>query len=290
MRSECLILLSILLAGACDCHAAQKTEPPELIIPPWDAVEKTPARADVNTAGTTRQEIPREATDFIRGIALLLIPQEFEDDDGWGDEKKIQSGLNIRFSDGRLETNRRWKHVNHGNWLQASGKLVDPEERFQLNAARLPEPEKGTQRYDVEVSARLRVTGRQQQWSYGVMLWSISAEAVADVTLHLVMDVKSEVVQTDEGTRLRFIPEVSSAEAQLTHFSLRRISHLKGKAVQEFGDVFEGLIRKRVGRENRNLATRINTALEKKRERLEIPFDIGGWFHAADSKEMTTDK
>jgi len=287
VRSECLILLSILLAGACDCHAVQETEFPELIIPPWDAVEKPPATADVNRAGTTRQEIPREATDFIRGIALLLIPLEFEDDDGWGDEKKIQSGLNVRFSDGQLETNRRWKHVNHGNWLKASGKLVDPEERFQLNVARLPEPEKGTQRYDVEVSARLRVTGRQQQWSYGVMLWSISAEAVADVTLHLVLDVKSEVVQDDKGTRLRFIPEVTQAESQLTDFSLRRISHLKGKAVQEFGDLFERLIRKRVDRENKNLTTRINTALEKYHEQLEIPFDIAGWFNAADSKKLT---
>ncbi len=281
------IFLSILLAGACDCHAAQEHERPELIIPPLDAVQEPPAAENVNTTGIARQEIPREAIDFIRGIALLLIPQEFEDDDGWGDETKIQSGLNVRFNDGQLETNRRWKHVNHGNWLQASGKLVDPEERFQLKAARLPEPEKGTQRYDVEVSARLRVTGRQQQWSYGVKLWSISAEAVADVNLHLILDVKSEVVQNDKGTRVRFIPEVSRAEAQLTDFSLRRISHLKGKPVQEFGDLFERLIRKRVGRENKNLATRINTALEKKRERLEIPLDIAGWLNAADSKKST---
>lgn len=286
MRSEFLILLSIMLGSACDCHAFQEPERPEFIIPSLDAVEKPPAAANVETAGTTRQEIPREATDFIRGFALLLIPEEFDDDDGWGDETKIQSGLNIRFNDGRLETNRRWKHVNHGNWLQATGKLVDPEERFLLSAARLPEPEKGTQRYDVNVSARLRVTGRQQQWSYGVMLWSISAEAVADVTLHLVLDVKSGVVQDDKGTRLRFFPVVTQAEARLTDFSLRRISHLKGKPVQEFGDLFERLIRKRIDRENRNLATQINTALEKKRERLEVPFDIAGWFNAPDSKAV----
>ena len=287
MRFGTRIFFSVLLAGVCDCRAAQEPELPELIIPPFDALEKPPAAANVDPPGIARQEIPREAIDFLRGIALLLIPQSFEDDDGWGDETKFQSGLNIRFHDGQLETNRRWKHVNHGNWLQASGKLVDPEERFQLKAARLPEPEMGTQRYDVEVSAQLRVTGRQQQWSYGVMLWSISAEAVADVKLHLILDVKSEVVQNDKGTRLRFVPEVTQAEAQLTDFSLRRISHLKGKPVQEFGELFERLIRKRIGRENKNLATRINAALEKKRERLEIPFDIAGWFNAADSKEST---
>lgn len=285
MPCKGLILLSILLAGSSDFLVAEEPEPPELIIPPLDAVAGPSVAPIAEAPGIERQEIPREAVDFIRGIALLLIPQEFDDDDGWGDEKKIQSGLNIRFNDGRLETNRRWELVNHGSWLQATGKLVDPEERFLLNVARLPEPEKGTQRYDVEVSARVRVTGRQQQWSYGVMLWSISAEAVADVNLHLVLDAKSEVVQNDKGTRLRFIPNVAEAEARLTDVSLRRISHLKGKPVQEFGDLFEKLIRKRVTRENRNLATRINTALEKKREHLEIPFDVAGWFNMTDSKE-----
>jgi hypothetical protein len=54
---------------------------------------------------------------------------------------------------------------------------------------------------------------------------------------------------------------------------MRRISHLKGKPVQEFGEFFEKLIRRRVSRENTKLATRINAALQKKPERLEIPFD-----------------
>ena len=129
MRFETRILLSILLVGAFDCHAFQQPEPPELIIPPFDAVEKPPVAAKINTAKTTRQEMPQEAIDFVRGIALLLIPQEFE-------------------------------------------------------------------------------------------------------------------------------------------------------------DLFERLLRQRVGRENKYLARRINTAREKKRERLEIPFDIAGWFNAADSKEL----
>ena len=156
MRCETLIILSTLLAGFCSCVAAQELQPPALIIPPFDAVEERQAEATANSAGTARQEIPRESIDFIRGIVLLL--------------------------------------------------------------------------------------------------------------------------QNDMGTRLRFLPKVTLAEARLTNFSLRRISHLKGKPVQEFGDGFEQLIRRRVGPENKNLSTRINTALEKKPERLEIPFDVAGWF------------
>jgi len=268
--------------------AGQELSPADLTIPPFEVPEASPAEAVVDSkigTATERLDIPREGIDFIRGIALLLIPQEFADDDGWGDETKIQSGLNMRFDDGQLKTSRRWKHVNHGNWRQVSGHLVKPEETFQLNAARLPEPEQGTQQYDINVSARLRVTGRQQQWSYGVMLWSISAEAVADVTLHLVVDVKSGIVETEKGTRLRFSPKVHRAEAEITDYSLRRISHLKGKPVQEFGDWFERLISKRVARENQKLAMRINAALEEEPDRLEIPFDIAGWFRSTPEKE-----
>ena len=118
------------------------------------------------------------------------------------------------------------------------------------------------------------------------MLWSVSAEAVADVDLHLVLDTKSQVVQTDKGSRLRFLPRVTEANARLTDYSLRRISRLKGKLVQEFGDLFEKLIRRRVDRENEKLAGRINAALEKKPDRMEIPFDIADWFGVPKESEI----
>ena len=275
----CLIL-GVSLVSVSRQLAAQETEAPELVTPPFNpAVVVQPIEnAAVAPATSPRREMAAEVSEFIRSVALFLIPQEFDDDNGWGDETKIQSGLNMRLDDGRLRTSRRWKHVNHGNWQQVTGRLVDPEDTFRLRVAGVPVPERGIQEYDIDVSARLRVTGRQQQWNYGIMLWSISAEAVADVNLHLVLDVKSEIVQSDNGTRLRFLPNVRSAEVRLSDFSLRRISHVKGKPVQEFGDWFEKMIRRRVTRENDKLTPRINAALEMEPERLEIPFDIAGLF------------
>ncbi len=274
MLCKMIIFMFILLTASRIPVIAQELQPQQLIIPPFDAVEKS----DAISPETARRELPPDAINFIRGIALLLIPLEFDDDDGWGDKTKIQSGLNLRFDDGQIKTNRRWKYVNHGNWMRVTGKLVDPKERFLLHAAQLPDPKPGAKRYEVNVSARIRATGQQQQWSHGLMLWSVSAEAVADVDLHLVLDAKSQVVQTDSGTRLRFLPKVTEAQARLTDYSLRRISRLKGKPVQEFGDLFEKIVRRRVNRENEKLTTRINAALEKKPDRLEIPFDIADWF------------
>ncbi len=222
-------------------------------------------------------ELAPEALEFIRGIVLHLLPPKFDDDDGWGDEKRIQSGVHVRVDDGKLKTSRRWTEVNHGSWLQASGALVEPETTFQLHAARLDAPVAGTQRYEVRIAARLKITGRQQQWSYGLLLWSISADAVADVSLHVVFEVNTTIVKTGEGTRLRFAPNVTHAVARLDSFDLRRISHAKGSVVQEFGNGLERLIRLYVDRENKDLAAKINKAIHKKAERLEIPFEIGGW-------------
>ena len=252
-----------------DSEIVEALESPELVL----STEPTYQRPNHQ-----RRDLPEEGQQFIRSVALILLPQKFDDEDGWGDEKRIQSGLNVDFDGGKLRTSRRWNMVNHGTWLRGSGELVDPENTFTLRAIQWPDPDEQTQRYEILTSAKLQVNGRQQQWNYGVMLWSISADAMVDLSLHAVLDVKSEVVTTDKGTRLRFVPTVTQATAKMEKFRLQRISHLKGTVVQAHGEVIEELIQLRLRQENKDLAARINKAIQKKPERLSIPFDIGGWF------------
>ena len=90
--------------------------------------------------------------------------------------------------------------------------------------------------------------------------------------------------RTISKARLRFLPNVTHAIARLNSFDLRRISHAKGRAVQEFGNALETLIRLYVERENRDLAAKINKALLRKADRLEIPFEIGYWFLTGDGE------
>jgi hypothetical protein len=228
-----------------------------------------------------RKELPQEGQQFIRSIALLLIPTEFDDEDGWGDEKRIQSGLNVDFEDGRLETSRRWTNVNHGIWLRGSGELVDPEKFFKVKVTQLPDPQDGTKRYDIVVSARLNVTGQQQQWNLGVMLWSISADAMADLTFRTTVDTTAGIVATDKGSMLRFQPTVKTASVHLDHFRLNRVSHVKGTIARQYGEVVEELIELRIKKENKSLAAKINKAIAKKHDDLQIPVDFGGWFNTA---------
>jgi hypothetical protein len=234
------------------------------------------------------QPVPQQGIDFIRGIILLLIPRTFDDSDDWGRETRVQSGLDIDFDDGRIRTNRRWKTVNHGSWLQGSGELLTPEDTLKLYATQLSTTDSNSKRYRIQTSAKLRMTGRQQQWNYGMRLWSISVDAIADVRLDAELEVGSQIVSSDTGPRLRFLPKITRAKAHLDDFSLRRISHSKGTVIREMGDWLKELIDLRIRKENRDLADRINQALQRKPERLEIPLTPGNWFSDASAEKASS--
>ena len=276
-------LSTTLITATCIAvQAGQEDVPPEPQPPDVPLMTDTPVTPSTKPAyqrpNRERRELPTEGIAFIRSMALILVPAKFDDENGWGHEKRIQSGLNVDFDDGRIKTSRRWKMVNHGSWLKGSGALVDPERTFVLRTTQLPDPQGDTRRYEVELTARLHVHGRQQQWNYGVMLWSISAEATVDLTLQTTLDVKSEILTTEKGTSLRFMPRVIHAAVDMNNFRLHRISHVKGTAVQGIGELTEELIQLRIKKENKDLADRINKALAKKADHLEIPLNIGDWF------------
>ncbi|MFO1000633.1 MAG: hypothetical protein U0936_09850 [Planctomycetaceae bacterium] len=263
-----------------ESELAEATEPPQLVLSTEPAYQRP---------NHQRRDLPEEGQQFIRSVALILLPQKFDDEDGWGDEKRIQSGLNVDFDGGKLKTSRRWNMVNHGTWLRGFGELVDPEKTFTLRAIQLPDPDEETQRYEIHTSATLQVSGQQQQWNYGVMLWSISADAVVDLSLHAVLDVKSEVVTTDKGTRLRFVPSVTQATAKMENFRLHRISHLQGYVIQAQGELVEELLQILLRHENRNLPDRINKALKENGEKLEIPLSIGELFSLGPKNSRAND-
>jgi hypothetical protein len=134
-------------------------------------------------------------------------------------------------------------------------------------------------RFDIRASARLRVTGRQQQWNHGWRLWSLSADAIADVTLHVVLDVETTVEPVDGELAVLVRPQVITADVRLDSLDVRRISHFKGAAVRESTVWLEKLIQNRVRMESRDLAPRIQKALDRHRDRLMLPLGIGDWLH-----------
>lgn len=279
-------------AAAAAQAVAAPAEPSVLSIP---SVRSVPTVSSSQTAQTTvppgmtaapaEQPFTPEATQFVKGMVLLLLPQTYSDDDDWGSEKRIQSGLNVDLDGLKLKTSRRWKNVNHGTWQRVDATLVDPREHFDLQISILPKQERGLSRYRIRAKLRIRATVRQQQWSYGAKLYSLSADVVADVRLTADLQFRSQLVQTDGDSKLRVLPHIETLRAQLDSLSLRRISHAKGAAVREFGKAVEALVKRGIDRKNVQLAARTNARIQKKPERFEVPAGILGVFGATTKTE-----
>ncbi len=215
-----------------------------------------------------------EVTNFIKGMALLLLPSTYTDDDDWNLHKRVQSGLNVEFDGLKLDTSRRWKDVRHGTWRRVDATLVDPENHFRLAISLLPRTDIDEPRYRIRAKMRLRAIGRQQRWNFGAQLYSVSADIVADVSFHADLHFQTQLIKTDNGTQLRVLPEIETANARVDGFSLRSVSHVKGGAVREFGNVVEAIVQRAVRKKSEKLPAKINGKIQKKPERFEIPAGI----------------
>ena len=236
---------------------------------------KTLPADEITVGPNTETPLSAQATEFLRGMALVMLPDTYTDDDDWGKEKRIQSGLNIERDGLKIHTSRRWKNVNHGTWQRVDAKLIDPEKHFQLSVSLLPREEQSVPRYRIRSSMRLNATGRQQGWSLGAKLYSVSAETWADVSVVVDVQFRTQLTKTDDGkNKLRVLPHVERTRVRLEDFSLRRISHAKGSAVREYGNIWEGILRRAVRKKGDKLASKLNRKVEKKPERFEVPAGI----------------
>lgn len=232
------------------------------------------AAQDFPTKPAEETPLSPQAVQFLRGITLMLLPPTYSDDDDWGNTKRIQSGLNVKVDGLKVHTSRRWKDVNHGTWKRADAQLVDPKEHFHLEVAVLPRKKKDSPRYRISVSMRLQIVGRQQQWSLGAKLYSISANAVADIAMTADVEFQSKLVTKDDRARLQVLPHIETASVQLRGYRLNGISHAKGGGVRELGRAIEPIVQRAVRKKSQKLPAKINGKIQQKPERFQIPASI----------------
>ena len=235
---------------------------------------QTCAQSTELSSGRDVVPLTPSATETLRSMILLLIPEKVMEDDDWGNTTRIQSGVNVRFDDGRLRTSRRWKNVNHGLWQRAEISLIEPERNFELSVSLLPPSDAGHRRYAVHASTPLFIYGRHQQWNLGLRLYSVSAKATARLTLDGIVELRNEVVSDDSGTKFRMLPYVEDADIELSGFQLHSVSHMKGGVVREFGRALRDLVERQVDRREDKLVDRINRKIEDKSDRFELSLGL----------------
>lgn len=226
---------------------------------------RPPAAASLEIA-----EVPDHARQLLTTLAREAIPAEYENMKEWGKTKKTWDGLHMHMDGLRLKTKRRWKEANHGTWKRYRMEVVDPDEHLQLQLTNFSKREDGTLELDVALNSRVRCYGQLQKWSHDVRLFSISADARADVDVKLRCSVSTSMDLTHLPPDLLFHPQVLDAAIYLRQFELHRISHADGPLVGELGDTLEKVLRKELADRSDKLGVKMNRQIKKKEDQLRL--------------------
>ena len=211
---------------------------------------------------------------LLRKLALDLMPRTYEDTDDWGKTKEFVTGLHVHREGLKIETRRKHRRLNHGRWERYSVSLRD-EEAFELAIRDVHATEGGRTAFTLEMSAPIDAHLRRANWRRGVQLWSVSADATADVKLTLFCTSRVRIDTTELPPAVVLEPEVIEAEIELTRFQLTSISKLGRDIADEIGDALRSHIRQRAAAKDGKLVTKINSKIEKKQDRLRLT--LGEW-------------
>ena len=224
--------------------------------------------ARLNQRQFSLEDTPAQLQPLLVQLIMETVPHDYENTKKWGGTKEIVSGLDVKLDGWQVRTKRRRKDVNHGTWKRYHVTLVDPQEFFKLQLLNLREESPGIVAFDLLARARLKTYGRLQEWQRGVRLFSISADALADVVLKLDCRMTSKLDASRLPPDILLQPKVVAADMRLKQFKLKRLSKADGPVVREFGDGIEKLIRKKLAEKNEKLVSKINRQIEKNEDDL----------------------
>ena len=215
------------------------------------------------------QQAPEGTRTLLKKIIVDVLPAEYEDADDWGSTKKVWDGLHMRMDGLQLRTKRKWKEANHGTWKKHRVTLVDPDQYLRAKVSNIQRKSLGELSFDLLLAARLDIYGRLQEWQRGIRLFSVSAEATADVEIEAQFTVQTKMDgQIPPG--LIITPHADSAEIRLLDFQLHRISKAHGELVDELGDGLKRTVRKELAKQNDKVVLRINRRLEENADDLHL--------------------
>lgn len=215
-------------------------------------------------------QAPVDVQPLLMELILDNLPHDFDHTKNWGKTKQVFSGIDMRFAGLELRTHRRWKTVNQGTWSKYKASLVDPHKNLRIELSHLVETEPGKVAFLMSTKAKLDLYGRLQEWQRGVRLYSVSADAIADIQLKLrcTMSTKLDITKLPPDIQLQ--PTVTDAEVKLVQFKLQRLSKSGGPIVRELGDGVEKILRRELAQKNERIVDKINRQIKKHEDDLRL--------------------
>lgn len=236
---------------------------------PLDAKSPSLALDDIDSEDASA-ELAQQATRWIVWLAHHHLPRQYENTKHWGQQKTVLDGWDFRSEGLKLETKRRWKEVNHGNWTRYQLQIREPKENFQIAISDIKTLASGKVQFAANIKAPLDLQGRLSVWQYDVQVVSLNADAEADVEVDMICQVAVRLHPLTFPPDILLEPEVVSAEMKLNYFRLNRLSQVGGPLAKRLGEGLEIFLREKVKQEGSELPRKINRAIDKRRDRLRI--------------------
>lgn len=259
------------VSGQSATPAASLLRGPELQAPPL-----LPTAAEIDPSTVLPETASAAMLDFLASIIRDNIPEKHLEDKDWNQTKKVYAGIKLRREGLRVETERRWKTVNHGLWRKYELKLVDPQRTLIVRLSEVYWQPDGRLHANLTVICELDATAWQTRYNFDVRLYSVQVDARVRMVLDLETTIGFQLDKAHLPPALLVDPHVERATLAMSSFQVDKIGHLGGDISEELGDAWESVIREKlIEPQSEKLATKLNKQIDKKRAKLRI--DAGDW-------------
>jgi hypothetical protein len=203
------------------------------------------------------------------------LPATYEDNRKWNKQREVLSGIHIELDGLTLKTHRNRKLVNAGTWTRYSLSLIEPDKNLKVEFHRLEPIDETHIAFDTTVTTPLEIHGQMAEWARDVKLFSLGAHARSTVRLSLAGEVQFQLNLLKLPPDIGIKPHVSQAHIELLEYRVYRISKIGGDAAELLGKSMRRAVEEKLADYNEKLVEKINTQLEKKRDKLS--FSTSDW-------------
>ena len=262
--------------------AARMNDDPPSVMPPLAPpalVAPVTNGADA-PAEETEDEIPLEAGDdglsldelgsFLTRLARRHVPHTFSDNKKWGGTIDRWNGLDFELDGLRLETRRRRKEVNHGNWQRYDVQLLDPDREFVIRLKRLESRADGRLVSEIEITSYVQAHGQFARWNRGVQLISLGVDARARMTLNVVVSLGTTMDFSQLPPAVVLDPVIESSRLTVHDFEVDRIGQVGGDVAEWLGRQSESMLREKVEEQQEKITAKLNRAIDRPRDDLRL--------------------
>lgn len=304
MSQPLKLVIGVLLALSAAVHAEESDgelpPPPQLVAPsntPTEAGEppSVPSSPDrlvsvlkrrLPTGKVELSQAPEWFQTMVQHIVRENVPHKYVRDKDWGMTERRWNGIRVRRNGFRISTKRKWKDVNHGTWKRYEITQIDPQNNLTLRIENVRDAGKGNIAFDVYVTSKVHVYGRTSQWAKGVRLYSVSADAEADVRLKITGEFGIQLDPKKFPPDIVCIPKVTDAKLDVSQFSIERVSKFDGPVVKQFSKSVHKVLLDKLEEKRDRLPEKINRQIAKHHDKMRLSLSD---FATEKWKQLTAD-